>query len=43
MHFADPTGKVHCTVMGVKDPGFVKGRLAFDALINGIDAEITAG
>ena len=43
MHFADPTGMVHGTVVGVKDPGFVKGRLAFDALIHGIDAEIAAG
>jgi hypothetical protein len=43
MHFADPTGVVHSTFVGVKDPGVVRGRLAFDALIHGIDAEIAVG
>jgi hypothetical protein len=41
-HLADPAGVVHGTIVAVKDPGFVEGCLALDALVHRIDAEIAA-
>ena len=42
MHFADPAGVGDGSVVGVKNPGIVQGRLTLDLLIHGIDAEVAA-